>query len=122
MMSPGRNSSNVFVGPTKVSGGDLVRAINEPNGAVSFEVWEPGKGWVDGKGKVMPDELMPGAGKPVSANDAALLGIPISEFESWAGLVTEFDHYYQRYRHRRLVERLRLGNIFSGLAGALKPA
>ena len=90
------NSEKIFVGPTKVSGGEVVRALNEPNGAVRFEIWETGKGWVDGKGRVLPDELMPGAGKPVSASTAARLGIPASELD----METEFDRSYRRYRER----------------------
>lgn len=71
----------IVAGPTKVSGGVVARVIKEPNGSGRMEIWKPGKGWIDGAGKVTPDELMPGAGRPVSAADAARLGMPACELD-----------------------------------------
>ena len=44
--------SGSYRGGCFFSGGVVVRLIEEPNGAGRFEIWEAGKGWVDGTGKV----------------------------------------------------------------------
>jgi hypothetical protein len=71
--------SEKILGPVVVSGGDIVRLMKDPNGSVRPEIWAKGVGWTPANGSVRPDELMPGATRPASPNDAALAGMPISE-------------------------------------------
>jgi hypothetical protein len=68
----------VRLGPVVVDG-DVVRLIRRPNGSGWIQYWVKGSGWTDGRGRFTPDELLPGANRPVSARDAARLGIPASE-------------------------------------------
>ena len=70
----------VLVGPVVVSGGDIVRLMKDPNGSVRREIWATGVGWTAAAaGSIRPDELVPGATKPVSPENAALAGMPNSE-------------------------------------------
>ncbi len=82
-MSPNLKSENfkVVTGPSNIDG-DVARVVKLPDGAGRIEYWENGVGWVEApSGKFTPDEFMAGAGKPVSASDAATLGIPIEDLQ-----------------------------------------
>jgi hypothetical protein len=77
----------VVAGPLTTNG-DVVRLVKLPNGAGRIDIWEKGRGWVDAGNRITPDALMPGAGRPVSANDAARLDIPTSEIPEPYGCIS----------------------------------
>lgn len=76
-MSPKLNSPNVLAGPVVIEG-DVARVIKEPNGSGRIDVWTKGAGWTEAApGSITPDQFMPGACRPVSARDAARVGMPL---------------------------------------------
>jgi hypothetical protein len=79
-MPPKLNSANVFLGPVVVNDGTVARLINEPNGGLRMEYWKTAVGWVEApEGSMALADFMPGVMKPVSAEMAARIGMPISE-------------------------------------------
>ena len=69
----------VFLGPVSVNDGTVARLINEPNGGLRIEAWARGVGWIEAPKSLPLASFMPGKMRPVSADLAARVGMPISE-------------------------------------------
>jgi hypothetical protein len=76
---------NVFLEPVNVNDGTAARLINEPNGGLRMEAWKTGVGWVEApEGSMALADFMPGKMKPVAAELAARVGMPVSELDDTA--------------------------------------
>src|SRR6516165_2351122 len=70
----------ILVGPVVVNDGTVARLINEPNGGLRMETWAKGVGWIEApEGSMALADFMPGKMRPVSADLAARVGMPVSE-------------------------------------------
>jgi hypothetical protein len=70
----------VFLGPVNVNDGTVARLIKLPTGGLRIEYWKRGAGWIEApKGSMALASFMPGKMKPVSADLAARVGMPVSE-------------------------------------------
>jgi hypothetical protein len=73
-------TENVFLGPVNVNDGTVGQLINEPTGGLRIDYWKRGVGWVEApKGSLALADFMPGKMKPVSADLASRVGMPIAE-------------------------------------------
>jgi hypothetical protein len=73
----------ILGGPVVVNDGTVARLIKLPDGAGRMETWAKDVGWIEApKGSLALADFMPGKTKPVSAELAALDGIPAAELDA----------------------------------------
>jgi hypothetical protein len=70
----------ILVGPVVVNDGTVARLIKLPTGGARMETWAKGVGWIEApEGSMALADFMPGKMKPVSAELAARVRMPVSE-------------------------------------------
>jgi hypothetical protein len=72
----------IFLGPVNVNDGTVGRLVELPTGGLRIEYWKRGTGWIEApKGSMSLASFMPGKMRPVSADLAARVGMPLSELD-----------------------------------------